>query len=216
MHNRIALRLNNVKMFLFNIIRKMPLNNRNTPIDKHAFNEVFSDIIEVEKQNGNLLGAIIQFGGQTPINIAKKIEEYIPILGTSTKAIDLAEDRESFKKIISKLNLKQPKNGIAYNISEAVKIAKEIGYPIIIRPSYVLGGRAMEIVHDKSQLKKFINEAFKASEQNPILIDKFIDNAMDSIKNAIPKPSEFDVLRQIETGLKQTVANGQAQLSSRW
>ena len=119
--------------------------------------ENVKNIIEVEKQNGNLLGAIIQFGGQTPINIAKEIEKDISILGTSTNDIDLAEDRDNFKKIISKLNLKQPKNGIAYNIKDATKIAKEIGYPLLIRPSYVLGGRAMEIVYEEKNLEEYFN-----------------------------------------------------------
>ena len=139
----------------------------------------------MKRQNGNLLGAIIQFGGQTPINISKEIEKDISILGTSTDAIDLAEDRDSFKKIISSLNLKQPKNGIAYNIKEATKIAKEIGYPLLIRPSYVLGGRAMEIVYEEKNL----NEYFEYSksiwtsrhipENNPILLDRFLVNAKE-------------------------------------
>tara|TARA_B100001123_G_C15332082_1_gene1031537 strand:- start:241 stop:3492 length:3252 start_codon:yes stop_codon:yes gene_type:complete len=147
--------------------------------------ENVKNIIKVEKQNGNLLGAIIQFGGQTPINISKKIEGNVEILGTSTTAIDLAEDRNFFKKIISKLNLKQPKNGIAYNIEEAKKIAKEIGFPLIIRPSYVLGGRAMEIVDEEKNLEEYFHYSKSiwtsrhVSENNPILLDKFLENAKE-------------------------------------
>ena len=160
--------------------------------------ENVKNIIDVEKQNGNLLGAIIQFGGQTPINIAKEIEEDISILGTSTNAIDLAEDRKNFKKIISKLNLKQPKNGIAYNIKEAMIIAKEIDYPLLIRPSYVLGGRAMEIVYEE----KFLEEYFQYSksiwtsrhvpEDNPILLDRFLVNA---------KELDVDLIRDKENNI---------------
>ena len=113
------------------------------------------NIINTEKQKGTLIGAIIQFGGQTPLNIAKEIEKETNILGTSTNTIDLSEDREDFKEILFKLNLKQPKNGIAYTIEEAKKIASKIGYPILIRHSYVLGGRAMEIVYEENHLAEY-------------------------------------------------------------
>ena len=147
--------------------------------------EHVKNIIDVEKENGNLIGSIIQFGGQTPINIAKEIEKDLPILGTSTNAIDLAEDRENFKRIISKLNLKQPKNGIAYNIKEATKIAREIGYPVLIRPSYVLGGRAMEIVYEEKNLEEYfyysksIWTSRHLQDNNPILLDRFLENAKE-------------------------------------
>tara|TARA_Y100000590_G_C15745731_1_gene1021913 strand:+ start:3591 stop:6845 length:3255 start_codon:yes stop_codon:yes gene_type:complete len=147
--------------------------------------ENVKNIIEVEKQNGNLLGAIIQFGGQTPINISKKIEQDLSILGTSTHAIDLAEDRESFKKIISKLGLKQPKNGIAYNVKEASLIAREIDYPLIIRPSFVLGGRAMEIVYEEKNLEEYFENSKSiwtsrhVPENNPILLDRFLEKAKE-------------------------------------
>ena len=143
------------------------------------------DIINVEKQNGNLLGAIIQFGGQTPINIAKHIEKDISILGTSIKAIDLSEDRERFKKVISRLKLKQPKNGIAYTIEEANKVAKKIGYPLIIRPSYVLGGRAMEIVYEEKNLNEYFENSKSiwtsrhVPNNNPILLDSFLEKAKE-------------------------------------
>ncbi|MBD1145761.1 carbamoyl-phosphate synthase large subunit [Pelagibacterales bacterium SAG-MED34] len=148
--------------------------------------EYVQNIILKEKSKGNLIGVIAQFGGQTPIKLAKFLHENkLPILGTQYTSIDLAEDRDRFRDLLIKLNLKQAESGIANKFDQAIKISEKIGLPVVVRPSYVLGGRAMEIVHDKSQLKKFINEAFKASEQNPILIDKFIDHAMEVDVDAI-------------------------------
>ena len=148
--------------------------------------EYVQNIILKEKSRGTLLGVIAQFGGQTPIKLAKFLHENkLPILGTQYTSIDLAEDRDRFRDLLIKLNLKQADSGIAYKFDQAIKISEKIGLPVVVRPSYVLGGRAMEIVHDKSQLKQFITEAFKASEQNPILIDKFIDNAMEVDVDAI-------------------------------
>ncbi len=148
--------------------------------------EYVQNIILKEKSKGNLIGIIAQFGGQTPIKLAKFLHENeLPILGTQYTSIDLAEDRDRFRDLLIKLNLKQAESGIANKFDQAIKISEQIGLPVVVRPSYVLGGRAMEIVHDKSQLKKFINEAFKASEQNPILIDKFIDHAMEVDVDAI-------------------------------
>ncbi len=148
--------------------------------------EYVQNIILKEKSKGNLIGIIAQFGGQTPIKLAKFLHENkLPILGTQYTSIDLAEDRDRFRDLLIKLNLKQAESGIANKFDQAIKISEIIGLPVVVRPSYVLGGRAMEIVHDKSQLKKFINEAFKASEQNPILIDKFIDHAMEVDVDAI-------------------------------
>ncbi len=148
--------------------------------------EYVENIILKEKSNGKLLGIIAQFGGQTPIKLAKFLHDNkLPILGTQYKSIDLAEDRDRFRELLIKLRLKQAESGIAYKFDQAIKVAERIGLPVLVRPSYVLGGRAMEIVYDKSQLKQFINEAFKASEKNPILIDKFIDNAMEVDVDAI-------------------------------
>ncbi len=148
--------------------------------------EYVQNIILKEKSKGNLIGIIAQFGGQTPIKLAKFLHENeLPILGTQYTSIDLAEDRDRFRDLLIKLKLKQAESGIANKFDQAIKISEKIGLPVVVRPSYVLGGRAMEIVHDKSQLKKFINEAFKASEQNPILIDKFIDHAMEVDVDAI-------------------------------
>ncbi len=148
--------------------------------------EYVENIILKEKSRGNLLGIIAQFGGQTPIKLAKFLHDNkLPILGTQYTSIDLAEDRDRFRELLIKLKLKQAESGIAYKFEQAIKISEKIGLPVVVRPSYVLGGRAMEIVHDKSQLEQFINEAFKASEKNPILIDKFIDNAMEVDVDAI-------------------------------
>ncbi len=148
--------------------------------------EYVENIILKEKSKGKLIGIIAQFGGQTPIKLAKFLHDNkLPILGTQYKSIDLAEDRDRFRELLIKLRLKQAESGIAYKFDQAIKVAERIGLPVLVRPSYVLGGRAMEIVYDKSQLKKFINEAFKASEKNPILIDKFIDNAMEVDVDAI-------------------------------
>ena len=144
-------------------------------IEEFVFN-----IIKKEKTKGNLIGVITQFGGQTPIKLAKFLyENKLPILGTQYTSIDLAEDRDRFRNLLNKLKLKQAKSGIAKTFPQALKIADKIGLPLMVRPSYVLGGRAMEIVYEKKQLKNFVQEAFKAAEKNPILIDKFIDHAME-------------------------------------
>ena len=127
-----------------------------------------------------------RFGGQTPIKLAKFLHDNsLPIIGTQYSSIDLAEDRDRFRKLLIKLKLKQADSGIAKTYSEAIKIASDIGLPLVVRPSYVLGGRAMEIVHEKNQLKNFVEEAFKAAENNPILIDRFINNAMEVDVDAI-------------------------------
>ena len=148
--------------------------------------EYVFNIIKKEKEKGNLIGIIAQFGGQTPIKLAKFLHDNrLPILGTQYSSIDLAEDRDRFRNLLNKLNLKQAESGIAKTFKQAILIAEKIGLPLMVRPSYVLGGRAMEIVYKKSQLKSFIEEAFKAAEKNPILIDKFIDHAMEVDVDAI-------------------------------
>jgi len=150
-------------------------------IDEYVFN-----IIKREKSKGNVKGVITQFGGQTPIRLAKFLyENKLPILGTQYSSIDLAEDRDRFRSLLNKLNLKQAESGIARTFPQAIKIADKIGLPLMVRPSYVLGGRAMEIVYEKRQLNDFVKEAFKVAEKNPILIDKFIDNAMEVDVDAI-------------------------------
>jgi carbamoyl-phosphate synthase large subunit len=148
--------------------------------------EYVFNIIKKEKEKGNLIGIIAQFGGQTPIKLAKFLHDNkLPILGTQYTSIDLAEDRDLFRNVLNKLKLKQAESGIAKTYKQAIQIAERIGLPLMVRPSYVLGGRAMEIVHEKSQLKNFVEEAFKAAEENPILIDKFIDHAMEVDVDAI-------------------------------
>jgi carbamoyl-phosphate synthase large subunit len=138
------------------------------------------EIIHAEQLSGTLHGVIVQFGGQTPLKLAHPLEEAgVPILGTTPDAIDLAEDRDRFAKLVKKLKLRQPENGIARSGAEAVKIAKRIGFPVVIRPSYVLGGRAMEIVKDDAQLKRYITEAVVVSGDSPVLIDSYLSNAVE-------------------------------------
>mgnify|MGYP001173375193 FL=1 len=148
-------------------------------------------IIEKEKKNGKVIGAIVQLGGQTPLKIASSLEKAgIKILGTSVKAIDLAEDRKSFKDLLEKLKLKQPLNDVASSKNEAIKITNKIGFPVVIRPSYVLGGRAMEIVHNNEQLQRYINDAVKVSGNSPVLIDSFLKNAIEIDVDAISDGKE--------------------------
>ena len=141
------------------------------------------DVIEIalkEKQNGRLKGAIVQLGGQTPLKLAHAMEEAgIPILGTSVDAIDLAEDRERFQKLLHDCKLLQPANAIARSLNEALKGAAKIGYPIVIRPSYVLGGRAMEIVYNEAALIHYMERAVKVSGDNPVLLDSYLQDAIE-------------------------------------
>ncbi len=138
------------------------------------------ELVEVERRSGELLGLIVQFGGQTPLKLAKPLEAAgIPILGTSPDAIDLAEDRDRFQKLIHKLTLRQPENGTATSEVQAIKIAEKIGYPVVIRPSYVLGGRAMQIVYDLDALQRYMRDAVKVSGANPVLIDSYLRDAIE-------------------------------------
>ncbi|MCL3881710.1 carbamoyl-phosphate synthase large subunit [Marivita sp. GX14005] len=138
------------------------------------------EILRVEQKNGTLHGVIVQFGGQTPLKLANALEEEgIPILGTSPDAIDLAEDRERFQSLVNELGLKQPRNGIASSGEQALEIAARIGFPLVIRPSYVLGGRAMEIVRDEAHLQRYINEAVVVSGDSPVLLDSYLAGAVE-------------------------------------
>ena len=138
------------------------------------------EILRVEQQNGELVGVIVQFGGQTPLKLAQALEDAgIPILGTSPDAIDLAEDRERFAKLVDRLKLKQPANGIARSRDEARAVAARIGYPVLMRPSYVLGGRAMEIVDSEQQLDDYIATAVQVSGDSPVLIDQYLRDAIE-------------------------------------
>jgi carbamoyl-phosphate synthase large subunit len=138
------------------------------------------EILRIEQENGTLHGVIVQFGGQTPLKLANALEaEGIPILGTTPDAIDLAEDRERFQQLLHDLDLKQPYNGIASTPEQAFEIAKDVGYPLVIRPSYVLGGRAMEIIRDDAQLTRYINEAVNVSGDSPVLLDSYLIGAIE-------------------------------------
>jgi len=140
------------------------------------------DIVEREKP----MGVIVQFGGQTPLNLAVPLKKAgVPIIGTSPEMIDIAEDREKFKAILKKLGLTQPDNGTATSIAEAKEVANVIGYPVVVRPSYVLGGRAMEIVYTEADLESFTEKAHEASPDHPILIDKFLEDAIEIDVDAV-------------------------------
>ncbi len=137
-------------------------------------------LVRREQENGTVLGCIVQYGGQTPLKLSQALSrEGIPILGTSADAIDLAEDRERFQQLLQRLGLLQPDNGIARSAEEADAIAERIGYPVVIRPSYVLGGRAMEIVYDRAGLHRYMREAVRVSGENPVLIDRYLNDAIE-------------------------------------
>ena len=153
-----------------------------------TFEDVMN-IIDNEKPDG----VIVQFGGQTPLNLAKRLEEAgAPIIGTSVASIQRAEDRDEFSAMITKLGLNQPANGIAHSTEEALAIARSLGYPVLIRPSFVLGGRAMRIVYDDDELNSFISEAQAAAENRPVLVDKFIGDAIEVDVDAVSDGQTYD------------------------
>jgi carbamoyl-phosphate synthase large subunit len=144
------------------------------------------EIVRVEERRGTLLGVVVQFGGQTPLKLAAALERaHIPILGTSPDAIDLAEDRRRFQQLLTRLGLRQPANGTARSAEEAEAVALDIGYPVVIRPSYVLGGRAMEIVHDAAGLNRYMRQAVTVSGSSPVLIDRYLQNAIEVDVDAV-------------------------------
>ena len=154
--------------------------------DRLYFESVtLEDVLEIVYKE-NPFGVIVQYGGQTPLKLSKSLAEAgVPIIGTLPEDIDAAEDRERFQKILNDLNLKQPPNRTARAAEEAIELAKEIGYPLVVRPSYVLGGRAMEIVHEQSDLERYMREAVKVSHNSPVLLDRFLNDAIEVDIDAI-------------------------------
>jgi len=157
------------------------------------------ELVAKEQENGNLLGVIVQYGGQTPLKLAEALETNgIPLLGTERDAIDLAEDRERFKALLQKLGLKQPNNAIARTDDEAAQAATEVGYPVVLRPSFVLGGRAMEIVENEKDLRRYVSEAVKVSGKSPLLIDQYLRDAIEVDVDAICDGKEVFVAAVME------------------
>ena len=153
---------------------------------------------------------VVQFGGQTPLKLAQALkDEGIPILGTTPDAIDLAEDRERFQRLLSDLGLKQPVNGIARSPDEARAIASEVGFPLVIRPSYVLGGRAMEICYSHEDLATYLDQHVKASPEHPLLLDRFLEDAIEVDVDALCDGTECR-LAGIMQGIKKRVIDGTA------
>lgn len=166
------------------------------------------NIIEVERP----IGIIIQFGGQTPLKLALPLQQYLEthgdrlgtqIWGTSPDSIDIAEDRERFEKILRELNIPQPPNGTARSYAEALSIAQCISYPVVVRPSYVLGGRAMEIIYSDAELERYMNEAVQVEPERPILIDKYLENAIEVDVDAIADASGTVVIGGIMEHIEQ-------------
>ncbi|MBN2485664.1 MAG: carbamoyl-phosphate synthase large subunit [Bacteroidales bacterium] len=154
--------------------------------DKLYFEPLTAEDVLSIYENEKPEGVIVQFGGQTPLNLAKELAEAgVKILGTSPETIDLAEDRDQFRHIMQKLNIPQPESGMASNLQEALSIANRVGYPLMIRPSYVLGGRAMKIILDQSMLEQYVAEAVNVSPDRPLLLDKFLEDAIEAEADAI-------------------------------
>ncbi len=144
------------------------------------------NIVERERASGELLGLVVQFGGQTPLNLATSLQAAgAPILGTPPDAIDLAEDRDRFGELLEKLEIPAPAHGTARTTEEAVEAARRIGYPVVVRPSYVLGGRAMAVVDDEEALRRYMVEAVAVSSQKSILIDQFLEDAFEIDVDAV-------------------------------
>jgi len=157
------------------------------------------EILHAEGQSGELVGVIVQFGGQTPLKLAAELDAAgIPILGTPVDAIDLAEDRERFAALVNRLGLKQPENGIARSRDEAIRVAERIGYPVLMRPSYVLGGRAMEIVDGPAQLEHYIATAVQVSGDSPVLIDRYLRDAIEVDVDAISDGTDVFIAGVLE------------------
>jgi len=155
------------------------------------------DVIEIARKealSGELLGVVVQFGGQTPLKLAHALEKAgVPIIGTSPDSIDLAEDRKRFQKLLEDIGLRQPPSGTCLSVEEAIDIAERIGYPVLVRPSYVLGGRAMRIVHDQPSLINYVGEAVRLFGDNPVLIDRFLSDAIEVDVDALADGSDVFV-----------------------
>jgi carbamoyl-phosphate synthase large subunit len=157
------------------------------------------EIIHVEQSRGTFQGVIVQFGGQTPLKLAHPLEQAgVPILGTSVDSIDIAEDRERFKALLNQIGLVQPRNDIARTREEAIAAADRVGYPVVLRPSYVLGGRGMEVVHDRAGLERYITEAVIVSGDNPVLIDEFLRDAIEVDVDALSDGTDVFVAGVME------------------
>lgn len=184
-HAAFSLREENIETIMVNCNPETVSTDYDTS-DKLYFEPLtLEDVLSIyEKEKPE--GVIAQFGGQTPLNLAGELAEAgVRILGTSPATIDLAEDREQFRNLMQKLNIPQPEAGMASTLAQALEIAKRIGYPLIVRPSYVLGGRAMEIIHDDKMLEQYVSAAVEVSPERPILIDKFLQNAIEAEADAI-------------------------------
>ena len=152
------------------------------------------EIIECEKQNGTVVGAIVQFGGQTPLKLAHSLEQAgVPIIGTSVDSIDLAEDRYRFQQLLHSLNLKQPANAICNHADDVIAQAEKIGYPVVVRPSYVLGGRAMKIIHEPAELKHYVQELLSMFGDGPVLLDSYLQDAIELDVDCLSDGKEFFV-----------------------
>lgn len=161
--------------------------------------EKILSIVREEQSTGRVLGVIVQLGGQTPLKLARRLEaEGVPILGTSPRTIDLAENRELFSQLLERLKIQQPESGIARNEEEALSVAQKIGFPLMVRPSFVLGGRAMEIVYDFDELRRYIRDAVVVSGDEPVLLDRFLDNAIEVDVDAICDGKDVCVMGVME------------------
>jgi len=184
-HAAFALRDEGVETIMVNCNPETVSTDYDTS-DKLYFEPLTVEDVLSIYQKEKPLGVIVQFGGQTPLNIADELAKAgVKILGTSVETIDLAEDRDRFRKMMEKLNIPMPESGMASNLKEALAIAKKIGYPLMVRPSYVLGGRGMEVVHDEEMLRHYVAAAVEITPERPILIDKFLNNAIETEADAI-------------------------------
>lgn len=182
-HCAFALKENNIEAIMVNCNPETVSTDYDTS-DRLYFEPLTAEdtieLIKKEMTNGQLLGVNVQFGGQTPLSLAKFLQdENIPIIGTSPDMIDLAEDRDRFKKLLQKLNLNQPQNFIAYSKHQVLDQVKEIGFPVVVRPSYVLGGKGMAIIYDENYLLKYLSEYDEIFETGPLLLDQFLSDAIE-------------------------------------